>query len=239
MLVAVAMALTICLPGMANALYIEHFDTNNAGWLADRISGSTITTPSATYNTTGGDPDGYISGSVNNTATRLYGFQPAFTPSPYTTFGNLTGAYLTTDFKSSGTVSTSTPEVRFYIGKYVGTTYNYFVTKDAYSWNPNSDTSWTTHNVFMNASNFMSWPNQNAGTITFANMLSQYNDIGLVFNADSLFANANLGFSSTGGATLRVDNFGSSPVPLPPSVLLLGTGILGLVGLGWRRRKTS
>jgi len=29
------------------------------------------------------------------------------------------------------------------------------------------------------------------------------------------------------------------PVPLPPSMLLLGTGILGLVGLGWRRRKTS
>jgi hypothetical protein len=32
---------------------------------------------------------------------------------------------------------------------------------------------------------------------------------------------------------------GASHVPLPPSVLLLGTGILGLVGLGWRRRKTS
>ena len=29
-------------------------------------------------------------------------------------------------------------------------------------------------------------------------------------------------------------------VPLPPSVLLLGSGILGLVGLGWRRaRKES
>jgi hypothetical protein len=28
-------------------------------------------------------------------------------------------------------------------------------------------------------------------------------------------------------------------VPLPPSALLLGSGLLGLVGLGWRRRKTS
>jgi len=28
-----------------------------------------------------------------------------------------------------------------------------------------------------------------------------------------------------------------SPVPLPPSVLLLGSGLLGLVGLGWRRSR--
>ena len=28
-------------------------------------------------------------------------------------------------------------------------------------------------------------------------------------------------------------------VPLPPSAILLGTGLLGLVGLGWRRRKTN
>ena len=30
-----------------------------------------------------------------------------------------------------------------------------------------------------------------------------------------------------------------SNVPLPPSALLLGSGLLGLVGLGWRRRKES
>lgn len=32
---------------------------------------------------------------------------------------------------------------------------------------------------------------------------------------------------------------GGIPLPLPPSALLLGTGLLGLVGLGWRRRQTK
>jgi hypothetical protein len=36
-----------------------------------------------------------------------------------------------------------------------------------------------------------------------------------------------------------VDNLTFQSVPLPPSVLLMGTGLLGLVGLGWRRRKES
>ncbi len=29
-----------------------------------------------------------------------------------------------------------------------------------------------------------------------------------------------------------------SAVPIPPTALLLGSGLLGLVGLGWRRRKS-
>ena len=30
----------------------------------------------------------------------------------------------------------------------------------------------------------------------------------------------------------------TSPVPVPPSAMLLGTGLLGLVGLGWRRKRS-
>jgi hypothetical protein len=32
---------------------------------------------------------------------------------------------------------------------------------------------------------------------------------------------------------------GDPVVPIPPTVLLMGSGLLGLVGLGWRRRKTK
>jgi hypothetical protein len=62
----------------------------------------------------------------------------------------------------------------------------------------------------------------------------------------------NDGFSLTGNATMSwLDDLtdrpwnsqlafqlvGANPVPLPPSALLLGSGLLGLVGLGFRRRK--
>jgi hypothetical protein len=36
-----------------------------------------------------------------------------------------------------------------------------------------------------------------------------------------------------------LDDVSVNAVPLPPSALLMGTGLLGLVGLGWRRRKES
>lgn len=36
-----------------------------------------------------------------------------------------------------------------------------------------------------------------------------------------------------------LDNVSVNAIPIPPSALLLGSGLLGLVGLGWRRRKES
>jgi hypothetical protein len=49
-----------------------------------------------------------------------------------------------------------------------------------------------------------------------------------------------LSFAPVGGSggSFFMDDFKDvAGVPLPPSALLLGSGLLGLVGLGWRRRK--
>jgi hypothetical protein len=45
---------------------------------------------------------------------------------------------------------------------------------------------------------------------------------------DTTISAPNTGFAS-----------GSSPVPIPPTALLMGSGLLGLVGLGWRRQVRS
>jgi hypothetical protein len=50
-----------------------------------------------------------------------------------------------------------------------------------------------------------------------------------IFVSDGNAADANL---ATGFAA------GGDPVPVPPSALLMGSGLLGLVGIGWGRRKT-
>jgi hypothetical protein len=46
------------------------------------------------------------------------------------------------------------------------------------------------------------------------------------------------GFANPNGKSY-IDNISVNPLPLPPAVLLLGTGLLGLGAAGWRRRRPS
>jgi hypothetical protein len=222
------LALFLSLAGPAFG-YIETFDNNNAGWLAPTVDDQgNVGLDIAGWSWTGGNPDGHVSGALDSDATRLYGIQAPFGTGA---FGNLTGQTLTVDYRIDGWVSgPQGARVRFYIG-YFDEQSRYWVSNDTFSWDPNADTSWTTHQIQLLESNFTLWPNQNSGDMTFQEVLLRYNDIGLVF-ADGFTDNRTLGFSGSG--TIHVDNFGVSPVPIPGALWLLGSGLLGLAGL---RRK--
>ncbi|MGA2173296.1 MAG: PEP-CTERM sorting domain-containing protein [Sedimentisphaerales bacterium] len=222
--------LLLVISSVANAtLYVETFSNGNAGWLSVTNNGGTS---SAAYSSTDGNPAGSISCSLTTTvplgmgleASQIWGGSGSSNV-VQTTWGDITGDTLTADFKTDGgTITTQDgkdPIVRFYVGDDTGT---YFITTDAYSWNPNGDTSWTTHQVVLSAVNFV----REAGSESFAVLITRLNDIGLQFgpsNGESYTGVGNLGF--VGNATLNLDNFGT--VPEPATMGLLGLGALSLL----------
>lgn len=221
----------------SHAAFLETFDSNNAGWDAYTIQdNNTQAYSGAAWSGSGGNPNGHISMAVDNDATRAYAFAPTLPASP----GDMTGLKLTTDFKLTGSVTAGNsqlnPVVRFYVGCYSCSGTNYYVSNDAVSWDPNDDTSWTTHQVALSASNFVAWAGLHNGTKTFEQVVGgAATDYGLVFMDGISMANAqSLGFESVSGATVAIDNFGAQVVPVPAAAWLFGSS-LGL--LGWIRRR--
>jgi hypothetical protein len=220
------------LVSVSNATYVETFSSSNAEWEAARVSDNGAQAyPEAIYNSDGGNSGGYISSSLSLDQPRLYTLDSSYQTSLW---GDMTGQALTADFKIDGTViGPAGAKVRLYVGSYTGGN-NYFVTNDTYSWNPNSDTSWTTHMVALLAANFIEWPNQASYNKTFAQVIAAPQDMGLVFSGN-FTSNTTLGF--TGKGTLMLDNFGTvtiGTIPEPATICLLGIGALSLL----RKRRT-
>lgn len=212
--------------GVASAIYVETFDTDAAGWEVGTVNDDAeIKVSQATYQSTNGNPGGHISGALMDSPDRLYGFQPSDT----SVYGDMTGLTMTVDFKLDGIVDEpANPRVRFYVGTVTGG-YDYYATNDTYSWNPNGETSWITHQVLLTSANFIQWPVEIAGLKTFDEIIAAPEDIGLVFvdGAGCLGISTQMGFSSDAGATIFVDNFGV--VPEPATICLLGLGGLALL----------
>lgn len=209
----------------ALATFTNTFDLNASNWQTWNVKNS----GSLNWETPQWYDSGFIGSTVDNDAWRTYGMQPAVG-----TVGDLTGQMLHVDTKIAGNVTSAggKPTVRFYVGSFTGGN-NYYVSKDLYSWDINNDTRWTGHNIVMDAANFLLWPNQASRNKTFGQVIAAPEDIGVIFTdgADRFTSNKYLGFSSLGGATIYLDNFGTfgpamECVPEPATLVLLIMGSL-------------
>ena len=139
--------------------------------------------------------------------------------------GSVTGQTLTVDYRSTGTINgPAGGEVQFYIAD--ASLENYFYSTP---WNANTNGSWTIQTAVVNASGtgFSPGPS-NDSKVTFAQVAADPAWVGLTFS-DGSFLTANLGFTSTNGATISIDNFGTpDPAPMPPAFLLFGPCIAAL-----------
>lgn len=209
--------------------FIETFGSGNGGFDTYRVtsSGSFTGISPSTWSATGGNPTGHISGALSTDVnSKLYAFEPG-SAAPW---GDMTGLYLTTDFRLEGSGVTSTPALtRFY----VGTGNSFYITNDATSWDPNADTSWATHNVALQSSNFIAWPLA-PPTLSFNQVIASPGYIGVLLAETSITSGSNIGV--VGSGTILLDNFGTAAIPEPSSLALGMLAVIAGFVVGYRKR---
>jgi hypothetical protein len=186
----------LCLNVASAYAYVEGFDSGSASW--NYGYGTDFAIGSTTWNATGGNPAGHISGASSN----LYAIW-TYVTAPY---GDMTGLSMTIDTKVT---DSETGTAQFYIGR--GGTY--FIDG---TWAIGADTNWTTHAVTLDSSHFTSWAGVNNNVYTFAQVLQAPDDIGIFFG----------GGLASGSGSVMVDNFGTVPEPSSLFALLAGMGSL-------------
>ncbi len=226
------------------------FDTDNMAWLQTWIGRPDGTGYDRLYDNVSADwtgseglPPGSIYQTVDSSLEKRAYWQGYFGVPGF--LGDLTGAYLSCDVYSTAgwlTIANgaSGDDGHVYARWVVSSTcagdparYDMFVSKRAASIDLNSFTGWRNFTISLDAGNFVRWPNGVCGTYDFAEVLQNYDQVGLyVFSGsddpsdfdgsgatwvtlDGVSRLQHYGaYADEGTATWGVDNFyATGPVP--------------------------
>lgn len=175
--------ISLSLAGVVSAQYLETFDTNSANWTYGY--GASYTPGTTTWNSSGGNPAGHISGASEDLYA-VWTYETAV-------FGDMRGLSISVDTKISH--ASTGGDAQFYIGR--GGTYYISST-----WDIANNEDWTTYSTPLDTNSMARWGSGGSDSLDY--VLEAPDDIGIFFGASL----------ASGSGDLLLDNFGTLSEPV-------------------------